>query len=161
MTVTPFIENATAITVSHAWSFAGIYTVTVTANDGSTFSESNSFTMLIDVEYTGDIGYIIDIDSDRIYDFFYSNRTGNTTDVELQTDGTYLIDETGNGEWDYIYDPVTKTLTPYVKSDEGTLASLLSMILAGIMIALAVLFLFFILLKRRKDKEKHVQAKNK
>jgi hypothetical protein len=121
----------------------------VKASDNKTESGTTSLALLIDAQYVGDLGYLIDTNGDGIYDQFYSNSTGLTTAVELQDDGTYLFDSDNNGSWDYLYDPQTKQVTTYPTKEENQMISPL-MILGGILGFIAVLFLLILLLTRRK-----------
>ena len=70
-------------------------------------------------------GYLIDEDSDGIYDLFHNNTSNEDIPVEQQDDGRYLIDEDGDGNWDYIYDPETNELEKYTgepeEEDENTI----------------------------------------
>jgi hypothetical protein len=146
---TDFFASGISTTQSHTWSAAGRYVVSVIASDNKTESATTSLAILIDAQYVGDLGYLIDTDGDGIYDMFYSNSTGLTTPVELQDDGTYLINSDNNSDWDYIYDPQTKQVTTYPKEEENQMLSPL-MILGGILGFIAVLFLLVLLLTRRK-----------
>jgi hypothetical protein len=146
---TGFFANGTAATQSHTWSAAGRYVISVKASDNKTESGTTSIAILIDAQYVGDLGYLIDTNGDGVYDQFYSNSTGLTTPVELQDDGTYLINSDDNSDWDYLYDPQTKQVTTYPVKEENQIVSPL-MILGGIIGIIAVLFLLILLLTRRK-----------
>jgi PKD repeat protein len=146
---TGFFTSGIAATQSHSWSAAGRYVISVKASDNKTESGTTSIAILIDAQYVGDLGYLIDTNGDGIYDMFYSNNTGMTTPVELQDDGTYFIDSDNIGSWDYIYDPQTKQVTTYPTEQENQMISPL-MILGGILGFIAVLFLLILLLTRRK-----------
>jgi PKD repeat protein len=101
-----FLPSGSTCAINHKWSSGGRYLVSVTAYDNKTHSESTQLIILIDIYYVGEIGYLIDIDGDEIYDSFYSNTTEEETDVEDQDNGTYLIDDDGDGEWEYTFDLV-------------------------------------------------------
>ena len=159
MVATNFEKSATKITVSHAWAKPGIYTVSVTAQDGHSSSERSTFTMLIDVEYVGDIGYIIDSDGDGVYDSFYNYRTDSLTGFKILGDGAYLIDETADGQWDYIYNPSAESLSAYVEPETDSAAPIIPILTPGILIALFLLFLVVLVFIRYRNKQ--VQAKNK
>ena len=146
---TDFFASGIAATQSHIWSAAGRYVVSVKASDNKTESATTSNAILIDAQYVGDLGYLIDTNGDGIYDQFYSNSTGLTTPVELQDDGTYLINSDNDSDWDYIFDPQTKQVTTYPAEEENQLLSPL-MILGGILGFIAVLFLLILMLTRRK-----------
>lgn len=55
-----------------------------------------------DLQYVGDVGYLVDSNSDTVFDVFYCNETGEVTNVELRA-GNYLIDFNGDNNWDFIY----------------------------------------------------------
>jgi PKD repeat protein len=152
---TDFFASGIPATTSHMWSAAGRYVISVKASDNKTESATTSNAILIDAQYVGDLGYLIDTNGDGIYDMFYSNSTGLTTPVELQDDGTYLINSDNDSDWDDIYDPQTKQVTTYPKEEENQMLSPL-MILGGILGFIAVLFLLILLLTRRK-KENQTQ----
>ena len=159
LVATNFEESSTKITVSHAWAKPGIYTVSVIAQDGHSSSESSTFTMLIDVKYVGDIGYIIDSDGDGVYDSFYNYRTDSLTGFKILGDGAYLIDETADGQWDYIYNPSAESLSAYVEPEKDSAAPIIPILTPGILIALFLLFLVVLVFIRYRNKQ--VQAKNK
>lgn len=103
-TTSEFLSTGMTCTEHHRWTSAGEYTIEVQAYDNKTYSNIAQLTVAIDIFYVGEIGYLIDNDSDEIYDHFYNNATGETITVEKQADGTYLIDSDGDGEWDYSFD---------------------------------------------------------
>ena len=47
-------------------------------------------------------GYLIDEDSQDIYESFNNTETKQQTNVEVEN-GTYLIDSNSDGEWDYAF----------------------------------------------------------
>lgn len=146
---TDFYASGIPATPSHLWSAAGRYVISVKASDNKTDSGPTTLAVLIDAQYVGDLGYLIDTNGDGIYDHFYSNSTGLTTAAELQDDGTYLIDSDNNGSLDYIYDPQTKQVTTYPTEEKSQMISPL-MILGGILGFIVVLFLLILLLTRSK-----------
>ena len=145
---TDYINSGTVTEQTHAWNSAGEYTISVTANDDKTYSESTQLTILIDVLYVGDIGYLIDDNSDNIYDSFYINVTGVEIAVEYQDDGTYLIDIDGDDKWDYIYDHVAG-VSVYQNDDEEERTPGFEIIIA---ISAIAIFLFW---KRKKIVDKY------
>jgi len=146
-TVTDFLSSGTATTQTHNWAAPGIYEISVKAYDNETDSAATKLTVLIDVHWVKDIGYLIDDDSDGAYDTFYSNSTKNQTDINKQDDGTYLIDNDGDDNWDYVYDVETDTLTEYNEptTDDYTL------LIIVIIVAILILIIIGYLLKRKKD----------
>ena len=109
-----FLQNGTAFEIAHSWASYGEYLISVKAYDNQTESETNESTILIDVLAIDDEikGYLVDEDSDDIYDFFNNTDTGEHTDVE-QENSTYLIDGDGNGKWDHTYSQEKGVLTYY------------------------------------------------
>ena len=107
-----FLPNATNYTVNHSWAAAGRYSVTVTVTDNQTES-SAKMTVYIDAVKTGEIGYLLDNDSDGIYDAFYSDELKQTMTVQKK-DGSYTIDSDRDGDLDYTYNE-TNGLTLYQK----------------------------------------------
>ena len=100
---TDFMQSDTAYNIMHAWANPGIYTIKVNAIDEHNYSsETAELTVLIDVEYCGNIGYIIDSDSDGIYDLFHNYLTGNETALKAEN-GNYLIDSDEDGKWDFTF----------------------------------------------------------
>lgn len=158
-TTTEFYDNNTQANVTHNWSDAGAYTVTVTANDNATDSDSTSIVVLIDAMWVQTIGNMMDTDGDGDYDTFYSNETGEVTDVELQDDGTYYIDSDGEEGWDWVYDPVTDTLTEYsaggVKGEDNILWYI------GAILVIIIILGLILLAGRRKGKKQEPQKPKK
>lgn len=100
------MQNDTSYTVMHSWTNPGAYKIKVSAIDvHNSTSDTEELMVLIDVHYCDDIGYIIDTDSDGIYELFHCNSTGNETDIKTQNGG-YLIDSNEDGKWDYNFDLV-------------------------------------------------------
>ena len=95
---------------SHSWSEAGRYNLTIIVSDNHSES-SSTLTVFIDALQTRGAGYLIDYDSDGVYDAFYSDETKQTLNVQRKGDG-YLIDKDGDGKWDYVYSDSTG-LTSY------------------------------------------------
>jgi len=150
------LASGISYNVSHKWTTAGIYLVTVYAMDtNNATSGTTELLVLIDVHYCSDIGYLIDSDSNNVYDLFYCNETGKQTVVE-QKEGNYLIDSDGDTIWDYEYDPETNILTVYTplkeKGENMTIwYALLGLIL---MIAISVIiFVYFLPWVKKKKKE--------
>ena len=152
-TMSSFLTGGTTSNTSHSWASYGSYTIKVYAEDnGSARSATTKLTVLIDIHWVKDIGYLIDDDGDGTYDTFYSNVTKEQTDVEKQDDGTYLIDSDGDDSWDWIYDIETNTLTecsaePTPEPDNTAL------IVLAIIVILAII-IFGYLAKRDSDKKK-------
>ncbi|MCK5031260.1 MAG: PKD domain-containing protein, partial [Thermoplasmatales archaeon] len=132
-----FLPNGTSFTINHSWTAAGRYIVTVTVTDNKTDS-STELTVYIDAITVGDIGYLIDIDGNEIYDSFHNAATGIETPVEKQDNGTYLIDVDGDGTWNYNYDPIAGTITT-ISEEESTTEEMQWAFIAVISIAIIII----------------------
>ncbi len=150
-TSTPMPSGIT-FTITHNWSSPGMFTVTVYAEDEhGARSNTVSFTMSISVQPVGDIGYLIDENSDDSYDTFHNSATNQETPVAKEDASKYLIDSDGDNTWDYIYDVDTDTLDKY-EQPSGMDLTLLLAILA--LIGIIILILIFLLRKREKEERK-------
>ena len=151
-TLTDEFPSDSGVVVNHSWVSAGVYELYVVVRDEQNASAVASHRILINVEYVGDIGYLIDEDSDGTYDVFFSNSTGSMTSVELQVDGTYFIDSDGDGLWDYIYDSQTKILTIYPTEDlvENDMTVLIVGVILGIIVVIFILIMLLIYRKKQK-----------
>ena len=109
-----FIPNGSSSTMNHSWIAAGRYSITVTVTDNQTIASSKT-TVYIDALQIGNIGYLLDTNSDGTYDTFHNDTTAQNTLVNL-TGSTYLIDNNGDGTWDYAYD-TTQGLRDYIESE--------------------------------------------
>jgi PKD repeat protein len=112
----PMFLSGHQISTMHQWQRLGFYTMQVYTWDQfhamSTVSET---VIAIDVHYVGNLGYLIDADSDGAFDRFYSNITGHETKATLVDSGKYLIDVDGDGRWDTIYDPLSDQYQEYTE----------------------------------------------
>ncbi len=110
----PLFESGHSIFTTHVWNARGFYTIQIYAQDESNaISELYEMIIPIDVQYVGNLGYLIDKNSDGISDGFQSNTTGSETKVSRQANGNYLIDTDGDGTWDIVYDPITRQYKQY------------------------------------------------
>jgi PKD repeat protein len=111
-----FLPNATNYTTNHSWTTAGRYKVTVTVTDNQ-LTSSLEITVYIDAIQTGEIGYLIDNNTDGRYDAFYSDELQQTLAIQEKS-GSYNIDNNGDKKWDYTYS-ATKGLTVYKEPSPG------------------------------------------
>lgn len=149
-TITEFLSYVAKIT--HSWTEAGSYIITITASDNITESETTTYIMMIDAIYVGNLGYLIDADNDGIYDSFYSNSTETKITVGTSNQN-YLIDTDGDGNWDYEYNPLTdKTETLKSESSSEGLLSRNTLIIIVILVIVIILIIIFALFTRRKNK---------
>ena len=148
-----FLPNGTLFYTLHTWTKADIYTISCSVVDEQNItSEPQTYRVLIDALYVQEIGYLLDNDSDGIYDEFISNTTGNSSSVEYHSNGTYYIDDNGDGIWDYRYDPLTDTLTPLHDPEEqnNTPISIWWLLITGGILLLIMCALYMIIELRKK-----------
>jgi len=158
---TGFVSSGVAVNVTHSWSSYGVYVLTVYAQDASlNMSEKKSLTVLIDVIVIDDKikGYLIDENSDGIYDLFYNNENKNSNSVETKDNITYLINSDEDEEWDYQYNISTQKLTEYKKDKKSDLQDkkdVLNLSVFGVisLIIGAILLLLIVILYKNKDDE--------
>ena len=138
------LESGQSLSLSHLWNARGFYTLRIYAQDSkNAVSDVYKIVIPIDVLSVGNIGYLIDINSDGIFDMFHSNTTGKETKVGTQANGNYLIDSNGDGTWDVIYNLNTHQISSYQE---------IPAFLYDILIILVIVFvlLFYLLrIKRR------------
>jgi hypothetical protein len=141
---TDFVTNGTIYTAKHKWFYPGIYKIDIYAIDSkNSESDSAESTILIDVIYCKNFGYLIDENSDGIYDKFYNNETGNKTDLQNEEEN-YQIDLDGDDTIDYIYNISTNILTEYKSSKEDKNeeeSTVIYIIAISIIIILIILYL--------------------
>lgn len=146
-----FLPSGVPFSATHSWSSAGRYTVTATAYDNQTTSQSE-LTVFIDAVNVGNIGYLTDDDGDGVYDIFHNQMV--ETEAGPDDVGNYLIDVDGDGSWDYVFNPNTEELTEYEPTPEPSREKKgvsTSIILLGTLAA--VLFILFSVLSSRKKSE--------
>jgi len=156
---TGFYANGTAVTESHNWSSAGVYTIKVKASDNATESGTTSYVVLIDAIWVKTIGYLMDTNGDGTYDSFYSNETGATTATDKQDDGTYYINSDEDSGWDWIYDPDTDTLTEYTEA--GAEAEDNTLLYVGVILVILILLGLALLAGRKKGKKEEPKKETK
>ena len=145
------IASGIICTINHIWTAPGQYIVNVNAEDElGAQADEVTLSVLIDILYVKDIGYLIDYDSDGTYDKFYSNKTKTETITEKLDDGRYLINDDSDGDWEWIYDPDTDTLEVYYYGEEADLTLWYLLI---ILILILLIILLLLLYKKRKKKE--------
>jgi uncharacterized protein YycO len=108
ITTSNYIPNGSIYYVSHSWKSPGEYRILITVKDDEFMTQTDE-TVLIDIQYCGSIGYLVDQDSDGIYDMFYSNKTHTQLIVENQKE-IYLLDIDDDNEWDYSFNINTTSL---------------------------------------------------
>jgi PKD repeat protein len=144
--VTDFMQSGTEYDMIHSWANPGLYTIKVKAIDEhNNTSDTTRLIVLIEAIFCDNIGYIIDINSDDIYDLFHSNSTGEEIEIETK-DGVYLIDTDGDGKWNYSFDLVSG-LSAYQEDSKEDESPGFEFILL-----LCVIALFLIWKRKRKSK---------
>jgi LPXTG-motif cell wall-anchored protein len=144
-------NSGTSFEISHSFSSAGVYTVSVYARD--TYGAKSS-TVTLDVHIDAvpisgdDIDGIIII-TNGTYDLFINTATGISTEVGNQEDGTVAIDSDADGDFDHVFDPETETVTPFAPGGNYDILPILGLV--GLIILFLLILLFF--LKRRRKEE--------
>jgi PKD repeat protein len=138
------ISNGTTFEANHSWQSWGIYTIIFSATDFPGAITNSTYTIYIDVHIIDNLdGYLIDNDSNGIYETYHNNTSNNETRIEQQKNGKYLIDDDGDGKWNYLYDS-TAGLTNYQeKKKEGT---------PGFELILVIFAIALIIILKRKRK---------
>jgi hypothetical protein len=134
----PLFGSGHIITTTHQWTKNGFYMVRVYALDRN-YASSNVYELVvaIDVQYVKDLGYLLDKNSDGIFDVFHSNITVKETKINLRQSGYYYIDTDGDERWDIVYDPVSHQLQTYHETP------LLDYLIFAILVISFLLILYF------------------
>ena len=131
--------NGTRCTMTHSWAAAGRYHLNVTVTDRLAVSSANII-IYIDAVQTADIGYLLDYNSDGVYDAFYSDELNETLMIK-KTDDYYLIDADGDGQWDYTFDTAYGIKEYHSSQTPGF----------EVILTIAAITLLFFLKRRRKN----------
>jgi hypothetical protein len=149
-----WLPNGTQCIKNHSWTKAGKFTIKVTASDNRTSSSSEK-TIWIDSIAVSDIGFLMDNNSDGLFDVFHNDEIGVETVTEMRN-GVYLIDINGDYRWDYEYNATSGILFSILQQlppTEKTPFSL-SFVSGLIIVVFFVFFLLLILLYRRRFNKK-------
>lgn len=138
-----FIQSGETYSINHTWVTAGRFTIRITASDNQSTSSSD-LTVYIDAKPIGDVGYLVDNNSDGTYDAFYSDTTKRMTAVQ-EKNGNYSIDTNGDGTWDLTYDSITGLSAPIETPEKQT---------PGFEIVLILGAIAFVLLLQRKKRQR-------
>lgn len=141
------LPNGMHCTKNHSWKKAGKYTIKVTASD-NTSSSSSEKTMWIDAVAVGNIGYLLDNDSDGLFDLFHNDVTGIETEIEMKN-GIYRIDVNGDHRWDYEYNATTGVLLSIIQQLPLAEKTPFPLLWIGCFMIVVFLLLFIILYRRR------------
>ena len=138
---------------TNQWEKAGVYSIIVTANDGKTDSQSAKHIMLIDAINVKDIGYLVDIDNDSIYDEFV-NKDGTVKTGITEDNGIYSLDVDNDEVIDYQYTLESDKLTEYQSSDDPVdEENYDGIIILGIVILLLLIIIAVVSSMRGKKQE--------
>jgi hypothetical protein len=99
--------------------------------------------VFIDACTVDEICYLVDHDSDGIYDLLWNDTSDRETRVEKQQDGSYLLDMDGDSKWDHTFD-YTAGLIVYNESTDYEIPGW------GFMLVLYAVILLFLVVKRKK-----------
>jgi hypothetical protein len=172
VTESGFLPNGSIFTTNHSWIAAGKYRIIVTASDNKTISETSELIVFIDAVCVEDIGYLVDIDGDGIYDSFYNDTTDHVTDVDF-FEGNYLIDDNGDGDWNYVFDPLFNFTSFYIQSKNESkleISAIWNALIIGTTLSIIVLIIIFFGYKqigkktiksKRKSSKKSKKSYNK
>ena len=152
-TTTVFDLSNVTVNQTNQWEKAGVYSIIVTANDGKTDSQSAKHIMLIDAINVKDIGYLVDIDNDSIYDEFV-NKDGTVKTGITEDNGIYSLDVDNDEVIDYQYTLESDKLTEYQSSDDPVdEENYDGIIILGIVILLLLIIIAVVSSMRGKKQE--------
>ncbi len=145
---------------THKWETYGVYDVTVTAKDEQNATDETTATVWVDVYVIDDEinGWLIDTNSDGIFDTFRNTETDQETDVEEQKENVYLIDADDDGTWDYTFNTETDTLKAY-STDQDDGLNLAVYVLVGLIILLIIVFGYLTYKNKQQQEKKQRQQK--
>lgn len=103
-----FIKSGNTTNLEHSWKKSGRYKISVHSDDSFDKSSSRFFVVFVDSIEVGNLGYLIDGNSDGTYDEFYVYNSSEITIPEF-IDGNYIIDFDSDGVGDLSYDPVKES----------------------------------------------------
>jgi serine protease len=107
-TITEVLSRNVSFLLYHNWSSSGIFTISAHGEDleGNVVGDG-TISVFVDVhiKYVNEpeIGYLIDMNGDMVYDLFHDNLTGLDSSVEQLVDGGYVIDREGDGTRDFVF----------------------------------------------------------
>ncbi len=140
--ITDRLPSGMPVTLQHSWDSAGIYTINVTVSDNQTMSGNTKLIILIDAQYFGDMGYLLDTDSDGMFDLFRNDSTLVETTIELE-DENYFIDTDGDGDWDYTYNRKTETITKFTEEPVSEVPWTVIVVIVVALVIISLIVYFF------------------
>ena len=143
-----FLPNSANYSQNHRWMKAGKYLITVTVSDNHTNSSSSQI-MWIDAVNIDNFGYLIDNDSDGLYNVFYSYESHLFSTIQM-AHGKYLIDINGDQKWEYDYNLSSGTISSIVQqtSVSEEKPTYLYFMITGLVIIFVIVALIFISRRR-------------
>ncbi len=146
----------------HQWEQFGIYTIRVTASDTVT-TISKNLTIYIDTYVLPNdpslniSGYLIDRNSDTVFDSFYNSKLDTANGVKQENGSIYLLDTDLDNIWDIRFDLETNQHSAYTQentdSEERQIFLFLLTLIAIIMIVSAFFIYRFYAHKRILQKK--------
>jgi PKD repeat protein len=155
-TITMEYPEDTPVNLSHNWTSPGFFTLHLKASDGYTESPTISVMITVDIHDLGDLGILIDSDSDGIYDLFSPQNRTYELPVIRDEQGIYHLDIDNDGTIDVLYDPETDHVYPYVgpedtkESSEGKNPLFIAFVISG-GILLFILVCAYLIIKRTRS----------
>ncbi len=150
--ISEYMTNGTTINIGHSWDAEGLYTISIQAFDiNNMCSDILYHTMYIDIHPVHEIGFLIDEDSNDIYDKFKNINEEITISKRNEKD-EYLIDNDADNNWDYTYDITNDRLNDYIEEIDSTSKEKINIFLiigTFIFLLLTMLLFLFLALKKR------------
>lgn len=143
--ISEFITSGIPYSAANSWSEPGKYTITVYASD-SKLSSSSELIVYIDRVDVEDLGYIIDEDSDGIFETFYYSHGSCITKIKHIGLNLYLIDVNCDGEWDYEFNSDTGELNEY---SPGLVDYNFLLILLALLAIIFLIIIYYVYKKRK------------
>ena len=141
-----YISSDEDFVISHYWVKPGRYTIQVYTSDNaengsSTSSEILKFVINIGKEIT-DIGYVLDMDDDGIFDTFHNDQLGIENSIKMTKKDLYELDIDNDFIFDHLYSSSTDKLEPIVEKESINMVWFISIILMIIVFCFSVFFLY-------------------
>ena len=140
-----FTKSGQEIEINHTWKSPGEYMILVKSYDNLTESKTTTLNVFIDVLLIDDEikGYLVDNNSDGIYETFQEYETGNNSLVKTEETNLYLIDINDDKTYDYTYNVENQSLSKYDNSKKLDHTYNITIAIISIVLVL-ILFLLYI-----------------
>ena len=121
-TVTSDLMTETDYTECHSFNKAGVFAVKIKAQDekskASPYEELLVFVGVNELFVEDMIhGYLVDYDSNNVYDTFYNLKNGRETDMEVYG-GRYWINTDADEDWEFVYNLEDKTVVEWSEKEK-------------------------------------------